>query len=362
VRILVSGMIAGVPRQGGATWAVLQYVLGLRQLGHHVVFVEQVDSLDESAPYFDDVVQRFGLSAALLERGSYRSHGLDQRRLRTGYDVLFNLSGLLVDDALLLSADTCVFVDLDPCFTQLWFKANGIDPGFDRHDRFATVGASLGTPACTVPTCGLDWIATPQPVVLEHWPLATRLEHRAATTVGHWRGYGSIHYDGVHYGQRAHSMRPLLDLAARTGNDFLLALAIDPGEHDDLAALDRHGWKLIDPACAAGTPDDYRSFVQGSWAEFGVAKLGYVAARCGWFSDRSACYLASGRPVVAQETGFSDWLPTGEGLFAYSTTDEAATAFRQVGADYPRHRAAARALAEDIFSSSRVLTELLECL
>jgi hypothetical protein len=355
-------MIAGVPGQGGATWAVLQYVLGLRQLGHDVVFVEQVDRLDESAPYFDDVVRRFGLSAVLLERGSDRSHGLDQRRLRTGFDVLFNLSGLLVDDDLLRSADTRVFVDLDPCFTQLWFETAGIDPGFARHDRFVTVGGSLGTPACTVPTCGLEWIPTAQPVVLEHWPFATNLQHHAATTVGHWRGYGSIHHDGVHYGQRAHSMRPLLELAERNANDFLLALAIDRGERDDLAALDRHGWNLIEPDSVAGTPDDYRSFVQGSWAELGVAKLGYVVSRCGWFCDRSACYLASGRPVVAQDTGFSEWLPTGEGLLAYSTTDDAAAAFGEVRADYARHRTAARALAEDLFASSRVLTELLACL
>ncbi|MEO5575419.1 MAG: hypothetical protein ABIR67_12280, partial [Gaiellaceae bacterium] len=236
------------------------------------------------------------------------------------------------------------------------------DLGFDRHDRFVTVGAALGTPACVMPTCGLTWIATPQPVVLDHWPVATVLTHDAATTVGHWRGYGSIIHNDVHYGQRAHSMRGLLGLAALSDNDFLLALGIDPGEDDDLIALERHGWTLVDPDVVAGTPSDYRSFVQGSWAEFGVAKLGYVVSRCGWFSDRSVCYLASGRPVVAQDTGFPEWLPIGEGLLAYSTTEEAAGAFEEIAIDYPRHRRAARELAEDVFASDRVLTRLLACL
>jgi hypothetical protein len=255
-----------------------------------------------------------------------------------------------------------IYVDLDPAFTQLWFEAEGIDPGFDRHDRFVTVGAALGTPACSVPTCGRTWITTPQPIVLDYWPIAENLTHEAATTIGHWRGYGSIVHDGVHYGQRAHSMRQFLGLAQQTGREYLLALAIDPGELADLEAFDSHGWDLIDPDTVAGTPDDYRAFVQGSWAEFGVAKLGYVVSRCGWFSDRSICYLASGRPVVAQDTGFPSWLPTGDGLFAYSTTDEAAAAFDEIERDYAHHRHAARELAETVFASDRVLTELLECL
>jgi hypothetical protein len=359
VKILVGGMMAGVPRQGGATWAVLQYLLGLRRLGHDVVFVEQVERLEDSAPYFDDVVRSFDLRAALIERATGRTHGVSRRTLYAGADLLLNLSGRLDDAELLQTVDTRVFVDLDPAFTQLWFEADGIDVGFKGHDRFVTVGAALGTPTCTVPTCGLTWIASPPPIVLDHWPVATTLTYDAATTVGHWRGYGSIVHENVHYGQRAHSMRQFLDLAGRAGSAFLLALEIDPEEHDDLDALDRHGWKLIGPSAVAGTPAAYRAFVQGSWAELGIAKLGYVVSRSGWFSDRSVCYLASGRPVVAQDTGFSAWLPVGDGLFAYSTTDEAAAAFEEVARDYPRHRRAARELAEEVFSSDHVLTKLL---
>jgi hypothetical protein len=363
VRIVVSGMVAGVPGQGGATWAVLQYVLGLRRLGHDVVLVEPVDRLEDAAPYFRAVVRSFGLEAALVERRTGRTLGLPRRRLRNGADLLLNISGLLADDDLLERIGTRVFLDLDPAFTQLWWEAEGIDPGFDRHDRFVTVGRAIGSSSCIVPTCGRAWVTTPQPIVLHHWPRAERMVHDAATTVGHWRAYGSIVHGGVHYGQKAHSMRGLLGLNECAGSArFLLALGIHPDERDDLEALDRHGWRLVDPDRVAATPAAYQAFVQGSWAELGIAKLGYVASRCGWFSDRSVCYLASGRPVIGQDTGFSDWLPTGEGLLAFSNVDEAAAALEDVRGDYARHRRAARALAEDVFDSDRVLTRLLSCL
>ena len=138
------------------------------------------------------------------------------------------------------------------------------------------------------------------------------------------------------------------------------ALAIHPGESKDLAALKENGWQLLDPAQVAATPASYQQFIQGSKAEFGIAKSGYVASRCGWFSDRSVCYLASGRPVLAQETGFSRFLPTGAGLFAFQTADDVLAAIEEVNADYPRHARAARTLAEEFFDSDKVLSRLLE--
>ena len=149
-------------------------------------------------------------------------------------------------------------------------------------------------------------------------------------------------------------------LPDQTHEQFLVALAIHPDEQRDLRNLAAHGWPLIDPAQVADTPDRYRAFVQGSKGEIGVAKSGYAAARCGWFSDRSVCYLASGRPVVAQETGFSRFLPTGEGLFAFETTDEACAGIDAVVRDYARHSRAARAIAEEYFDAASVLPQLLE--
>jgi hypothetical protein len=362
MRIMVAGTVAGVPRQGGAAWAVLQYALGLRRLGHEVLLVEQVDRLETAAAEFAQITGGLGLDAALVERGSRRTSGLDRHTLERGADLLLNLSGSLDDEVLLARSDRRVYVDLDPAFTQLWHDAEGIDVGLDRHDAFVTVGCAIGTPGCAVPDCGRSWIATPQPLVLEHWPWAGVPTRRTTTTVGHWRGYGSINHDGIHYGQRAHSMRPLIGLPAISPCDFRIALAIHPNEHDDLEALRRNGWRLSDPTRVAATPAAYRSFVQRSWAELSVAKQGYVVSRCGWFSDRSICYLASGRPVVAQDTGFGSWLPSGSGLLAYSTAEQAAGALHEVAAGYPRHRRAARALAEDVFDSDRVLGRLLSCL
>jgi hypothetical protein len=362
VRIAVAGTVAGVPGQGGAVWAVLQYALGLRRLGHEVVLVEPVDRIADAAPVLAGIVRPLGLDAALVERTSGRLWGSGAQRLRDGVDMLLNLSGVLTDQRLLTRADRRVFVDLDPGFTQLWHAAEGIDLGLEHHDAFVTVGGAIGSPGCAVPDCGRAWVTTPQPVVLEHWPRAGSAAGRAVTTVGHWRSYGSITHDGVFYGQRAHSMRLLLPLPGLTTAMLRPALAIHPDERNDLAALRAHGWRLTDPGRVAGAPDAYRSFVQGSWAELGIAKLGYVVSRCGWFSDRSVCYLASGRPVIAQDTGFSDWLATGSGVLSYQTAEQAAAALDELRTEYRRHSRAARRLAEDVFDSDRVLTRLLACL
>jgi hypothetical protein len=225
-----------------------------------------------------------------------------------------------------------------------------------------TIGGRIGSDGCTVPTCGRDWIPTLQPIVLEAWPAAGPPARQTFTTVGHWRSYGSIWHAGVHYGQKAHSLRRLFALPRMTEAPFSLALGIDPNEAADLAQLSVNGWSLVDPATVAWTPDAYAGFVRNSWAELGLAKSGYVAACCGWFSDRSICYLASGRPVVAQDTGFGRDFETGAGVLAFSTLDEAAAAVESVRGDWTRHSRAARALAEDVFDSDRVLTRLVACL
>ncbi len=368
LRVIVSGMVAGDPRQGGASWAILQYMLGLRRLGHDAWLVEPVPELREDVvTYFEAAVAEFGLrdNAALVERGSRRTAGVPYTELvraADGADVLLNVSGMLDDDAIAGAVGRRVYLDLDPAFNQLWHVAEGIDMGFDRHERFVTVGLSLGTDGCPVPTAGRDWLHTLPPVVLERWPVADAYASGPVTTVGNWRGYGSVTWQGTFYGQKAHSMRELLPLARRVDTPFLLAFGIHSEETPDLEALAEHGWELADPREVAGTPTDYAGFIRDSRAELGVAKSGYVHSRCGWFSDRSACYLASGRPVVAQDTGFPRHLPVGEGLFAFSDVDSAAAALDAVEADYTRHAAAARALAEDLLDSDRVLGRLLEAL
>lgn len=374
--IILSGMLAADPHQGGATWAILQYALGLRRLGHEVLLVEPVRpealrpagvSLAESvnAAYFRAVMAEFGLEAdaALLLDGTRETVGLPYASLleRAGRaDLLLNVSGMLTDEALLDPIPTRVYLDLDPAFNQLWQAVQGIDMRFAAHTHFVSVGLALGRPECLVPTLGLPWVTTLQPVVLEYWPPAERIAHDALTTIANWRGYGSIEHDGVVYGQKVHSLRRFIDLPTRTEEQFAIALAIHPDETRDLAALAANRWRLLDPLDVAGTPARYQEFIRGSKAEFGIAKSGYVASRSGWFSDRSTCYLASGRPVIAQDTGFSHFLPTGEGLFAFDTADDVLAAIDALRADYGRHARAARAIAEAHFDSDLVLTRLLD--
>lgn len=374
--ILFAGMIAADPRQGGATWAVLQYLLGLRQLGHRVCFVEPIKAsklqpagaplaASENAAYFLDVARRFDFlgSAALLLEGTGETVGLSYSELREiarDADMLLNVSGMLADKDLTDVIPTRVFVDLDPGFVQVWHANYGIDMGFARHTHFVTVGQALGRPECPVPTCGLRWLPTFQPVVLGEWPRADSTTRDSWTTVANWRGYGSVEHQGVFYGQKVHSLRQFIELPTRTPERFELALSIHPAEVKDLEELARNRWCLLDPSTVAASPDDYRSFVSGSKGEFGIAKAGYVASRCGWFSDRSACYLAAGRPVIAQHTGFGDFLPTGEGLFAFDTAEDVLTAIDAVNRDYARQRRAAREIADAYFNSDKVLTRLLQ--
>ena len=374
--IVVSGTIASVPGYGGWSWVILQYVLGLRRLGHRVVLVDPVapsalrpagSRLHESvnARYFSSVVRRFGIedaSSLLLTDGVRDTVGLAYADIADAMreaDVLINVSGVLREERLLALARRRVYLDLDPAFTQLWHAVQGIDMGFQHHTDFATIGPAIGTAECEVPSCGLDWIATWQPVVLERWPVANGTHGGALTTVANWRGYGSIEHAGVSYGQKVHAWRAFMTLPTRTNQRIVVALGIDSGDVRDLEALAANGWELVDPAHVAATPDAYQGFIQGSKAEIGIAKSGYVASRTGWVSDRSICYLASGRPVLAQETGFSRFLPTGEGLLPFETLDQALDGIARFDADYARHARAARALAETYFDSDKVLSRLL---
>jgi hypothetical protein len=376
--ILVSGMIAGVPFQGGAAWAVLQYVLGFKRLGHQVYFVEPVSNASPqpmgapfagsaNADYFCEVMQEFGLEnhSAFLREDTRETVGLSYRQLHETArrsDLLINASGMLTLEDILEHIPTRVYLDLDPAFNQLWHATQGIDMRFGAHSHFVTVGLNLGHPDCPVPLCGLNWITTLQPIVLEQWEPGDAIRYDALTTVANWRGYGSITADDVFYGQKAHSLRKFMDLPRRTSESFMLALAIHPDEKNDLETLGGNGWHLLDPARVTRTPARYREFIRGSKAEFGIAKQGYVTARSGWFSDRSVCYLASGRPVLAQETQFSRFLPTGDGLFAFETGDDVLRHIQTLNQDYAHHARAAHALAHECFDSDTVLARLLDCI
>lgn len=372
--IVVAGSVAQRPGRGGHAWVLLQYLLGFRRLGYGVLFLDRLSREmlpagtewppPQQLEWARATMAAHGLESdwcLLLDDGGAQSAaGLSRRealeRVRRA-TALIDVMGFLGDEEMLAAADRRVFLDIDPGFPQMWQEL-GLHRSFGDHDAYATVGLRVGLEGSTVPTCGVEWVRTPQPVVLEQWPQAAG--GRAYTSVATWRGpFEPIEFGGERYGLRAHQMRAFAGLPAATGVEMELALDIDPADAADAELLRAGGWRLVPPERAAST-EDYRRYVQTSRAEVGVAKDIYVRSRGGWLSDRSLCYLASGKPVVAQATGFEREVETGAGLLAFADFGEATAAVAEVEDAYERHSAAARELAAARFDSDRVLSELLE--
>jgi hypothetical protein len=368
-RIAIAGCIAQKPQQAGHTWQYLQYLLGFRRLGWDVLFIDRlsgpVEAGDPRVRYMSEAFRDAGLDGAWtigLDDGSHigvgRGETLDHVR---SADLLLNVMGYCDDQELLAAARHRVFLDTDPGFGQMW-RALGQADIFAGHDAHVTIGERIGQPDCSIPDCGLDWITTPQPVVLDAWPLTPLPAGRVRfTSIASWRGaYGPVEYRGHRYGLRVHQMRRFADLPTLAPAAFELALHIHEDERDDIGLLRDRGWLLTDPSTAAATPTSYRQYLQGSSAELMVAKGMYVDSRSGWFSERSICYLACGRPVLAQDTGLAQLYPAGTGLITFSTLDEAVAGVESIVGDYDRHSLAARAIAEEYFDSDKVLTRLVE--
>jgi hypothetical protein len=244
----------------------------------------------------------------------------------------------------------------------------GLHDTFAGHDSFVTLGQNIGQPGCVIPTCGLKWITMPQPVVLSNWPaFPTHPEGtgthdaRAFTSIGAWRGpNGPIEYNGRTYGLRVHEFRKFARLPTLCpGSRFEMAFDVHPAEVNDIRLLRDNGWTLVDPKEVAGGPAEYRAYIARSKAEFMVPKQMYVDTNSGLLSDRSVYYLASGRPVLARDTGIRELYPTGEGLVVFTTLDEAACGVEAINADYARHARRAREIAVEYFDSDKVLTRLL---
>ncbi len=377
-RILVAGAIAAQPIGGGGnTWAFLQYVLGLKRLGFEVFYVEELSAersfdaqwnpkpllLSYNAAYFLEVVRAFDLvehAALWLDSDPSVGVGLsfaDVEAVAKSADAILNLSGRMHRQEVLQGPAKRIYVDLDPGFTQIWQEQYGVDMNLQGHDAYFTVGLCLPFEECNVPRCGISWKATVPPVVLEVWHTEVPPGLRY-TTVADWRGYSPVEWQGKWYGQKSEEFLRVLDLPRRTQAELELCLAIHPDEPDRNALL-RAGWRLVDPRVQAKDPTAYRDYIHHSRGEFTVVKNGYRVGRTGWFSDRSACYLASGRPAIVQETGFSRVLPTGFGLVSFTTIEEACEALQAVESNYDRHARKARELAREHFDSDVVLERML---
>jgi hypothetical protein len=367
--VVVAGAVARRVDCGGHVWALLQWVLGFRKLGWSVLFLDRLDpapGIRDSLEVrrFLETMESFGLADSFsLDVGpNEQPVGLPRAAVLEkigAADFLLNVMGYLEDAALLARARRRVFLDIDPGFGQMW-RALGLCDLFRGHDTFVTVGTRIGRDDCRVPTCGLPWITTLPPVVIDQWP-ASAVRGTSFTSVGAWRGpWAPVEYQGERYGLRAHEFRRFAAVPRESGLDFEIALDIDAEDHADASRLVDGGWRLSKPRSVSGTPQQYQRYVQDSLAEFGVAKGMYVHARTGWVSDRTACYLASGRPAIVQDTGVDGTLETGLGLLTFSTPEEATSAAHTVHADWHRHARAARALAAEHFDSHRVLGKLLD--
>jgi hypothetical protein len=377
MRIIVLGYMVRFP-QGGMVWSNLQYLLGLKELGHDVYFVEDSDDYPCCYdPGRDEVGidPTYGLRFA---HESLRAIGCGERwayhdahrpgwlgpcaesilKVCASADLLLNLCGVSPLRPWLEAIPRKVLIDEDPAFTQV---RNLSDPGrlaySRKHDAFFTFAGNIGTANCTVPDDGIPWIPTRQPLVLRSiLPAPPQVDGRF-TSVLFWQSYDAPVFEGRRYGTKAHSFEPFAPLAREADEPLEMAVG---GEHVPVQELRQAGWRVLDPRQLTVSVASYLDYIRASKAEFSVAKEGYVVSRSGWFSERSVTYLATGRPVVVQDTGFTDWLPAAEGVLAFRTPEEALRALRDVSGRYEWHCKAARAIAEEFFDSRQVLAQLLD--
>jgi hypothetical protein len=377
--IVVGGYIVAYPL-GGMTWHHLNYVLGLHELGHEVWFLE--DSGSYSYPYnpstwqcstdstygrkyLEETFDRYGLPKRYCYYSEFedKHYGIDRKELNSllaRADLLLCVSGVTPMRSDRPRPKRCAVIDTDPVFTQLRMIDDGEFLNYYRQfDAVATFGRLIGTSACPLPTHGFNWIGTNQPVALKHWP-ADVGSSKAFTTIGKWEHTADrdLQYNGKSYrSSKGVEWLKMIDLPRRVEWDMTLGMLSMPKSTAD--EFVSHGWKMVDAEKSTLSCQAFGDFIRSSAGEFTVAKEIYAGLPSGWFSDRSSAYLASGRPVVTQETGFADWLRTGKGLFSYRTVDEAAAALQEIAGDYVGHSKGARRVAEEFFDSKKVLADLL---
>lgn len=379
---VVTGMIASYP-VGGVLWDYGQYVLGLEQLGFEVYYLEDtgwqtydprlgeyVDNGEYGAQFLAS--QLPWLSPSLAHRWHFRAmdgtvHGMttdEFRKVAARAEVFINVSGgtLLRDEY--MGCPRKILIDSDPGWNHFrnypkwdaqpnWYGSHG----YRAHDFFFTNAERLGKPDCPLPDMGLRWHTTRPPVVMDCWH--PKPPARRWNTIMTWKNFQEpIVHQGVTYGTKEMEFGKVESLPRHLpGIEFEVASG---GANPPVARWREFGWNISSAQEVSANAETYRDFIASSRGEFSVAKNIYVATRCGWFSCRTVCYLAAGRPAVVQDTGFSEIIATGEGLFAFTGIEDAGAAIRTVESDYERHSRAARELARRYFDARVVLGDMLE--
>jgi hypothetical protein len=378
LKIVVAGYAVGFP-MGGQIWVMLHYVLGLTRMGHEVLFLE--DTSDWSYPFdpvrgysetdssfgrgvLDDMFGRFGLKGRWAYNSVFENklYGMSQEELDrfcAEADLLLNISGVNPLRENYMRCRVKAVIDTDPVFTQVKIDQDPVTRAYYKaHDVCFTFGCNLPRGKGSLPLSGIDWKPTTPPIILEEWmPLAS--PGRGYTTIGSWDAKGrDVVLDGKPLTWRKSvKYETIIDMPKRLpGVEMELTFS---GMGEDGPRFARHGWIVRDALVLSRNTWEYRDYIRASRAEFTVAKDQNVKLKSGWFSDRSACYLASGRPVITEDTGFDTYLPTGEGLFSFENIDEAVHSIQSIESDLDRHRRAARRIAEEHFDARKVLGDLL---
>lgn len=379
MRIVVTGLL-GQYAFGGVTWDYIQYLLGFRGLGHDVWYLEDSgawpydpvretisDDCTYNVAYLRAMMTEFGFGDRWIYRNGAdgKFHGAGEaaaRDLIKNGDLLVNVSsaGWLKDYD--FGVKHQMFIDGDPMFSQVSLldpKNADYSARVRAHDSHFTFGLNVGRPGCRVPDTGIRWRKTVQPIALDYWPFQDEAAPDRFTTVMNWASYAPIEWEGKLYGQKDLEFERFKLLPQRTTQRLEMAMGQGVGSKRPTRELRALGWTILEAGEALPDYRCYHEFLRTSKAEWSVAKHGYVEGRTGWFSCRTACYLALGRPAVVQDTGWSEVIPAGDGLLAFTTLEEAVEAIADINDHYAEHQAAARALAEQYFEAKKVCWDLL---
>jgi hypothetical protein len=362
----------------GVTWQVLHYLEGFRRLGHDVLYLEDTQRwpydpvnetvCDDAGPaiaYIDAVMSARDFRWAYRDVASQELYGCSETALAealSAAEVLVNVSGVMVLREEHMKVPVRVYLETDPVLPQIEI-AKGNDFTIDllaAHTHHFTYGENFGAPDCEVPLGSFEYHPTRQPVVLDWWQSFEPPSERVFTTIANWhQNSKNVEWNGrvLTWSKDVQFMR-FMSLPSRVGVPVELALAAD--DDSALAHLQSAGWRVRPAAPLSKNIDAYRDYVRASLGEFSVAKEQYALLRSGWFSDRTACYLAAGRPAIVQDTGFDRALPTGEGLLSFRGLDDAVAAFEDVCSDYERHARAAGEIAAEHLRAETVLGRLID--
>lgn len=382
LKIIVTGYVVRRP-VGGLAWHYLHYVMGLMRLGHDVYYLEDgeespscfdLSKTNNGRPPFKDSTYGLKFAKDIFQRvgvgdrwGYFDGHvkgwrgplGSTACDVIRDADILFNVSNAVSLRDRMLEIPRRALVDTDPVFEQVrQLTMPGWRARSRRHNVFFTFGENYGHTNCSIPMSGQTWQPTRQPIVVEAWPQVPAPKQGTLTTVMSWKSYDPSRLNGVTYGLKSDSFDPYFELPDRVATSC--ELAIDDAPQKVCEKLRFHHWGIKDAFEVSKDPWTYQQYIQQSKGEFGVAKHAYVVTHSGWFSERSACYLAAGRPVVTQESGFSEWIDTGDGLLSFRTAEEAIDAIEDLNKRYRQHCEAARSLAMEYFDYRKVLPRLVE--